>query len=117
MARVLIVDDDEGDRLLQRGILEAAGHELYFAANGEEAMKLYFRKQIEVLVTDLRMPRGDGMELIEAINGLDPDSSIIAVSGTGPEQLRMASILGAQATIAKPVDPQELIDAVAAAAS
>ena len=117
MARVLIVDDDEGERLLQRRILETAGHELYFAANGEEAMKLYFRKQIEVLVTDLRMPHGDGMELIEAVNGLDPDSSIIAVSGTGPEQLRMASILGAQATIAKPVDAQELIDAVAAAAS
>lgn len=114
MARVLIVDDDEDARLYMRAILEEAGHELYFAANGEEAMKTYFRRGIEVVVTDLHMPRGDGMELIEAITGLDPDASIVAVSGTGPEQLGMASMLGAHTTIPKPVDPQRLIEAVAA---
>ena len=117
MARVLIVDDDEGERLFVRSILDEAGHDLFFAANGEEAMKLYFRKEIQVVVTDLHMPRGNGMELIEAISGMDPDASIIAVSGTGPEQLGMASILGAQKTLAKPVSPRELIDAVAAAMS
>ncbi len=117
MARVLIVDDDEGDRLFQRTILEEAGHELFFAANGEEAMKAYFRKRIDVVVTDLHMPRGDGIELIEAIIGIDPDAAIIAVSGTGPEQLGMASVMGAQVTIPKPVDPQKLLDAVAAAAA
>ncbi len=40
MARVLIAEDDEGDRLLLGTILEEAGHELYFAANGEEALKM-----------------------------------------------------------------------------
>jgi CheY-like chemotaxis protein len=117
MARVLIVDDDQDARMLQRRILEDVGHELFFAANGEEAMKLYFRKQIEVVVTDLQMPRGDGLELIDAIKGINPDAAIIAISGSAVDQLGTAQVLGAQTTMSKPVDPQELVDAVASALS
>lgn len=71
MARVLIVDEDEQDRLLVRHILQSAGHELYFAKNGEEAMRLFMRKMPEVVVTDLKMPRGGGIELIDALFGLE----------------------------------------------
>jgi len=117
MARVLIVDDDQGARLLQCTILEKAGHQTFTAINGEEAMRFFFRKQIEVVVTDIKMPQGDGMELIEAIHGIAPDAAIIAVSGTGADQLALAEGLGARATLTKPVDPQKLIDAVAAALS
>lgn len=49
------------------------------------------------------------------INGIKPDVPIIAVSGTGPENLGMAEVMGAQKTLAKPVDPQALLDAVAEA--
>lgn len=112
MARVLIVDDNETDRLFEKTILEDKGHQLYFARNGEEAIRLYLRQGIEVVVTDLHMPFGDGMELIEAITGLYPDARIIAVSGTGPEELGMAKLIGAALTLPKPVDPRTLIDAV-----
>jgi two-component system, chemotaxis family, chemotaxis protein CheY len=117
MAQVLIVDDDETDRLFQRSILEQAGHSLFFAKNGEEAVRLYLRNSIDVVVTDLHMPRGDGFEVITALLGLDPDACIIAVSGTGPEQLSMAKMLGAQAIMEKPVSPGELLEAVARACS
>ncbi len=80
MARVLIAEDDDADRLLIETILEQAGHELYFAPNGEEALKLYLRHPIDVVVTDIQMPRGDGLELIEALKGLYPDASIVAIS-------------------------------------
>ena len=116
MARVLVVDDDEGDRLLERTILEDAGHDLFFARNGEEAVRLYLRKRIQVVVTDLHMPHGDGLELITALTGLDPDARIVAVSGTGPEQLGVARMLGAVRTLPKPVDPRELLQAVQEAA-
>ena len=115
MARILIVDDEEGDRLIQRSILDATGHELFFAATGEEAVKAYFRQQIDIVVTDLRMPRGDGMEVIDAIRGMDSDAFIIAVSGAGEDQLKMAGIMGANVTIPKPVDPLALLDAVSSA--
>lgn len=115
MARILIVDDEEGDRLIHRSILDATGHELFFANSGEEAMKAYFRQQIDIVVTDLQMPRGDGMELIEAIRGMDDDAYIIAVSATGEDQLKMADVMGANAAIAKPVDPVALLNAVTSA--
>lgn len=115
MARILIVDDEEGDRLIQRSILDATGHELFFAATGEEAVKAYFRKEIDIVVTDLRMPRGNGLELIEAIRGMDSDAFIIAVSATGEQQLKMAGVMGADVTLPKPVDPLALLDAVSSA--
>ena len=115
MARILIVDDEEEDRLILRSILDPTGHELFFAKNGEEAIKAYFRQQIGIVVTDLRMPRGDGLEVIDAVRGIDPDAYIIAVSGTGEEQLKMAGVMGADVTLPKPVDPLDLLNAVTAA--
>ncbi len=113
MARVLIVDDSEEDRLIQRAVLEDAGHDLFFAKNGGEAMKAYLGKDIDVVVTDLQMPDGDGYELITGLLGMDEDTKIIALSGTTPEELDMAELLGALLTLAKPVDPNDLIEAVA----
>ncbi len=113
MARVLIVDDDEEDRLLQRHILEAGGHELYFAKNGEEAMRLFMRRTPDVVVTDLKMPGGDGIELIEALVGMFPDVKVIAITGASAEMLDMATLMGALVTLTKPVSPRTLLDAVA----
>ncbi len=117
MARVLIVDDDEQDRLLERHILESAGHELYFAKSGAEAMRLFMRKIPEVVVTDLQMPDGDDIELIEALVGMYPDVQIIAVTGAVPELLSTAKMIGARTTLQKPVSPRTLLDAVAEASS
>lgn len=113
MARVLIVDDDEQARRFEASILETAGHEMLFARNGEEAMRAMMRKHLDLVVTDLHMSRGDGFELIEAISGLRPDLPIIAVSGTGPDQLDTAKMIGAHRTFEKPVSPTGLLQAVA----
>ena len=112
MARVLIVDDDESARLFEASILETAGHDLIFAKNGEEALRAFLRKNPDVVITDLAMPYGDGLELIEALTGLNPDIPIIAVSGTGPSMLGTAQMIGARATLAKPVTPSGLLAAV-----
>ena len=113
MARVLIVDDDESERLLQRTILKKSGHELFFAKNGEEAVKVCLRSGIEVVLTDLEMPDSDGFELIELISAFSPPIAIIAVSGKGPGTLARARAMGARASLSKPVDPSELLAAVA----
>ena len=116
MARVLIVDDDEADRLFERTVLAEEGHDLFFAKSGEEAVRLYLRQRIDVVVTDLQMPSGDGMELITAISAINPDVAIVAVSGKGIGHLKFAESLGARSTLSKPVDPRKLLDAVAEAA-
>lgn len=111
MANVLIVDDDENDRLLMRALL-GEGHELYMASNGEQALKLYLRHPIDVVVTDIQMPKGDGLELIGALKGLDPDAAIVAVSGQDPQKLELAELAGARTVLRKPLTRQVLSAAV-----
>ena len=112
MARVLIVDDNEEDRLIHRIPLEDAGHDVFFARNGGEALKAYLGQDIDVVVTDLHMPDGSGHELIAGLLGMDEEAKIIALSATGPEELDMAKMLGAIMAFAKPVDANELVGAV-----
>ena len=113
MARVLIVDDDPTDRLWLQSILEKTGHELYLASNGKDALTLCLSTSIDVVVTDLHMDPGHGLELISALTALDRDVPVVVVSSTGPQQLEMAQMIGARVTLEKPIAPQELIDAVA----
>lgn len=111
MARVLIVDDDETDRLLLKSVL-GEEHELHEAGNGEEALRLYLHQDIDVVITDIQMPRGDGIELITAIKGLNSDARIIAISGQKPHKLGIAQMAGATAILAKPIQPRLLREAV-----
>ena len=115
MARILIVDDDEADRIVLGTILERAGHEAFFAEDGEEALSEYGGHAIDIVVTDLQMPRVHGLELITVLRDLSPRPAIVATSGTGSDQLDMAQAVGADATLTKPVDPAELLNAVSRA--
>ncbi len=115
MAYVLIVDDDETDRILMRSILEAGAHRVFLAASGEEALRLFLRYAFEVVVTDIQMPHGDGIELISALKGLKPEIAIVAVSGKDPHKLEIAQLAGAQTILPKPLDAERLVSAVARA--
>lgn len=112
MARILIVDDEEADRLYIQAILARAGHETFFANDGDEALRQYRVEGIDLIVTDLQMPEVHGFELISVLRDLQPTPPVIAVSGTGNFQLHMAEALGAKWTLAKPIDPKLLLDAV-----
>ena len=113
MARILIVEDEQTDQRILRTILEKSGHITYVAWDGEQAFKTYMKKDIDVVVTDLQMPKVDGLEFIEALRALFPAAAIIAVSGEGPTRLAQAKLEGALAAFKKPVDPEELLKAVA----
>ena len=112
MARILVVDDEESVRLSLGTVLEHSGHEVIFAGTGEAAMKAFLRRDVDVVVTDLHMPAGDGLELIDALSGFGADVPIIAVSGKGPELLGMAKMIGARTTLQKPASPEDLLKAV-----
>lgn len=115
VAKILIVDDEEGDRLIAEAILMRAGHECFFAHDGEEALRQYQLKGIDVVLTDLQMPEVHGFELITVLRDFHPPPALVAVSGTGQFQLSMAEALGAHYTLTKPLDPTLLVDAVARA--
>jgi len=111
MANVLIVDDEEMDRVLEAKIIEDAGHTPFFAGDGEAAMTMYKESDIDLVITDLRMPKLDGLSLIRNILAHNPEAAIIAVSSL-PHHLEKAKEYGAIAALVKPVEPQDLVEAV-----
>lgn len=112
MARILIVDDEESDRLLVQAVLARAGHDTVVVEGGEEALREFLKSGIDIVVTDLQMPDVHGFELISILREFNPSPAVIALSATGPFQLHMAEALGAEWTLLKPLDPKLLLDAV-----
>jgi len=112
VAKILIVDDEEGDRLIAQAILDRAGHETYFAHDGEEALRQFALEGIDVVVTDLQMPRVHGFELITVLRDFEAPPAVVVMSGTGDFQLHMAEALGAKYALQKPLDADMLVDAV-----
>ena len=112
MANILIVDDEEMDRLLSRTIVEDAGHTPFFANDGETALRVYGQTDIDIVITDLQMPNVSGLQLIRDLLERDPNAAIIAVSGSASHQLDTAEEYGAVAAFIKPVHPDQLLDAL-----
>jgi CheY-like chemotaxis protein len=78
---ILLVDDNRDGLLVRRSLLEEIGCCVHIAANGEEGLKLFQASRFDVVVTDYRMPRMNGGELIQRIRLLDPNARIILLSG------------------------------------
>ena len=74
-------------------------------------MQMYLENDIALVITDLRMPKVDGLSLIRRILAHDPEAAIIAVSGLA-QHLEAAEAAGAVVGLVKPVKPQDLIETV-----
>lgn len=112
MGRILITDDEEMDRVFLNAVLGDAGHELFFAREGQSALAAYREHEIDVVVTDLVMPHLNGLDLIRELREEDHDACIVAVSGAGADKLERAKEAGALLTLRKPLDPAALVEAV-----
>lgn len=112
-ARLLVVDDEDLNRRLYSEILRAAGYSVLEAENGEDAMKILGRQAVDLVLTDLYMPEREGIETIQAIRRTLPTTRIVAMAGSGGQMLlRIAKMLGADASLHKPIAPNELVSVV-----
>lgn len=110
MARVLVVDDDEGMRLTLERSLKAAGYEVTLAADGVQALELYRAAPSDVVVIDIFMPNTPGLETIVSFRKEFPRVRIVAMSGNPFQNtlLRAANRMETL-TIAKPFEPEDLV--------
>lgn len=83
MARILVVDDEEGLRGFLSDTLEAAGHTVERAADGEAAYRVLSSRAFHVLVTDLKMPGIDGMELVRRMRREQPEMEVVVLTAHG----------------------------------
>jgi len=110
---VLIVDDEAPVRALLAEILMKAGYEVLQAADGEEVVEAVRQRAPAIVITDLVMPRKEGIETIAEIRRLAPEAKIIAISGAfGGRLLNIATHLGANASLAKPIAADVLLRTV-----
>ncbi len=111
--RILVVDDDDGVRFLLREILTEEGLSVAEAASGEDALRALEKGTFDLVVTDLRMPGLDGMELLRRVVKRSRAPRVILLTAHGSERHAVAALKeGAADYLAKPFDPDELIACV-----
>lgn len=110
MAKILIVDDLAAIRTSLREILEHEGHEVMEAKDGEEALKLLNQNEIAVAFCDVKMPKLDGIELLECVKKSGTPTAFIMISAHGTKETALECIKrGAYFFIQKPFESIETI--------
>lgn len=114
MAHLLVIDDDKLTREYVAKLLVAAGHTVAEAEDGLHGLEVFRARPADMVVTDMVMPRADGVEVIETLLKEHPGLPVVAMSGA-PESaqfLYLASYLGAGKVLTKPVSAEVLLAAV-----
>lgn len=110
MKRVLVVDDEENLRLVLRTFLKKNGFEVEVAENGEEALPLIDGFGPDFVLTDVRMPRMGGMDLLSALKAKGNDATVIVMSAYGSHDLALEAMkAGAYDYVSKPFKPEEVL--------
>jgi len=109
MSNILIVDDEQSYRQLLTLVFESDGHSIRTASNGREALELIKAEPADVIITDVRMPDMDGIELLKSAREYQPDIGVVLMTAfASVETAREAFKLGADDFIQKPFDVEEL---------
>ncbi len=110
MAKILIVDDDQGIRKTLKNILEFEKYQVEEAQDGFECLIKLKRKDFDIIILDIKMPKMDGMETLERIQKLKPDIPVLMISGHGTIDTAVDAVKkGAYDFIQKPPDLNRLL--------
>jgi two-component system response regulator PilR (NtrC family) len=108
-ARVLIVDDEKSMRDLLSITLEKAGYEVAAADGGEAAIEAIRKESFDAIITDLRMPKVDGLQVLRAARDLSPDTAVIVVTAVASTETAVEAMkLGAYDYVTKPFKLDEV---------
>jgi YesN/AraC family two-component response regulator len=112
MNRILVVDDNLMIRKIIRNIFRNENYKIEEAENGLEGLDMIRKNSYDLVITDILMPKMEGLELIMHIKRDFPKIKIIAISGGKPYYLYMAKKLGTEKVFTKPLNLFELLNAV-----
>jgi DNA-binding NtrC family response regulator len=114
---ILVADDEDSIRSLLEHFLKSAGHKVVIVSNAREACEEMTKQNFDLVITDVLMPEGDGLDLITELKKVQPNARILAMSGggrylEGSDYLKLAKGLGAHSAMMKPFTWQQLQDAI-----
>jgi two-component system, NtrC family, response regulator PilR len=108
-ARVLVVDDEKSMRDLLSITLEKEGYDVVTAAGGEAAIEALRRDTMDAVITDLRMPKVDGLQVLRAAKEISPDVAVIVITAVASTETAVEAMkLGAYDYITKPFKLDEV---------
>ncbi|MBL8843569.1 MAG: sigma-54-dependent Fis family transcriptional regulator [Planctomycetes bacterium] len=109
MARILVVDDEEAIRSGLAEILTEEGYEVEQAGDGQTALARIREEVFDLVCTDVRMPRMDGLELVERVKQESPETELIVITGFASLQSAVDAVKrGAEDYLSKPFDLDEV---------
>lgn len=110
---ILVIDDEQATLKMFSLLLEAMGYEPITAANGEEGLAAFKRDRPEIILTDIKMPIMDGIEVLRNIKAISPTAEVIVITGHGDMDLAIKALnLDATDFIDKPVRREALEQAL-----
>lgn len=110
METVLVVDDEKNYLLILSAVLEEEGYEVLTANSGREALEIQKTSDVDLILTDMKMPSMDGIELLEKIKTRDPDMPVIMMTAYGSVDKAVEAMeKGAYSYILKPFDNEKLV--------
>ena len=110
METILIVDDEKNYLTILSAILEDEGFEVLTAQGGQEALEIHKTSDLDLILTDMKMPLMDGIQLLENLKSVDPDLPVIMMTAHGTVDKAVEAIQkGAYTYVLKPFDNERLI--------
>lgn len=110
MTRILVIDDERSIRNTLKEILEYEKFEVEVAEDGFEALEKLEKNRFDLVLCDIKMPKMDGLEVLDKIHTLDPDATVVMISGHGTIETAVDAIKkGAYDFISKPLDLNRLL--------
>ncbi len=109
METILIVDDEKNYLLVLSAVLEEEGYEVLTTASSQEALEILKASDVDLVLTDMKMPGLDGIELLEQIKNRDPELPVIMMTAHGTVDKAVEAMQkGAYSYILKPFDNERL---------
>lgn len=110
MSKILVIDDERSIRNTLKDILEYEKYEVDLAEDGKKGLEMVKQTEYDIILCDIKMPGMDGIEVLEQLNSIAPDSPVVMISGHGNIDTAVESIKkGAYDFIEKPLDLNRLL--------
>ena len=110
MTKLLLIDDERPVLEMLEISLSCEGYDVLTAENGEEGLRIFEEESPKIVITDIRMPGIDGIEVLKRIRAQDDKAQVIVVTGHGDTNLAAAALqYGASDFIAKPIRDEDLM--------
>ena len=116
MARILAVDDSAAMRQMVGITLAGAGHDVQQASDGTEALELAERQRFDLVITDVNMPKMDGITLVRELRGLANYKFVpmlVLTTEATAERKQQGKAAGATGWLVKPFNPERLLATIA----